>query len=144
MQRPFFARNKKSGRCVCSTRLFCHQIARSTLLERRHLVQTYTWRGEPSTIAFTRFTLGFQALLERLWEWETLMPNVTPLPQISHFANCCTSNRLKISEYPAPEDAAMYIIRISREKQEKIFKKIYFFQNSRESLRKCRESTIIK
>lgn len=43
-------------------------------------------------IAFTRLTLGFQALLERLWEWETLIPNVTPLPQISHFANCCTSN----------------------------------------------------
>ena len=43
-----------------------NQIARSTLLERRHLVQTYTWRGEPSTIAFTRFTLGAQVLLERL------------------------------------------------------------------------------
>ncbi len=47
------------------------------------------------TIAFTRFTLGFHILLERLWEWETLMPNVTPLPQISHFANCCTSNHRK-------------------------------------------------
>jgi hypothetical protein len=33
--------------------------------------------------------------LDRLWEWETLIPNVTPLPQISHFANCCTSNREK-------------------------------------------------
>ena len=43
-----------------------HQMARSTLLERRHLVQTYTWRGVPSTIALTRLTFGFQALLERL------------------------------------------------------------------------------
>jgi len=29
---------------------------------------------------------GFQERLLRLWEWETWMPNVTPLPQISHFA----------------------------------------------------------
>ena len=42
------------------------QIARSTLLERRHLVQTYTWRGVPSTIALTRLTLGFHARLARL------------------------------------------------------------------------------
>jgi hypothetical protein len=35
--------------------------------------------------------LGFTILLERLWEWETLMPKVTPLLQISHFAICCTS-----------------------------------------------------
>ena len=40
--------------------------ARSTLLERRHLVQTYTWRGLPSTIALTRLTLGFHIRLERL------------------------------------------------------------------------------
>ena len=42
------------------------QIARSTLLERRHLVQTYTWRGVPSTIALTRLTLGFHARFARL------------------------------------------------------------------------------
>ena len=41
-------------------------IARSTLLERRHLVQTYTWRGVPSTIALTRLTLGFHARFARL------------------------------------------------------------------------------
>ena len=63
-----------------------NQIARSTLLERRHLVQAYTWQGVPLTTALTRFTLGFQARLERLWEWETLIPKVTPLPQKSHFA----------------------------------------------------------
>ena len=28
--------------------------------------------GDPSTIAFTRFTLGFHVLLDLLWEWETL------------------------------------------------------------------------
>ena len=55
--------------------------ARSTLLERRHLVQAYTWHGVPLTTALTRFTLGFQARLERLWEWDTLIPKVTPLPQ---------------------------------------------------------------
>ena len=58
-----------------------NQMARSTLLERRHLVQAYTWHGVPLTTALTRFTLGFQARLERLWEWETLIPKVTPLPQ---------------------------------------------------------------
>jgi hypothetical protein len=42
-------------------------------------------------IAFTRLTLGFQGRLERLWEWETLMPKVTPLSQNSHFAIRCTS-----------------------------------------------------
>ena len=32
-------------------------------------------------IAFTRLTLGFHTRLERRWEWETLMPKVTPLSQ---------------------------------------------------------------
>ena len=36
--------------------------------------------------SLNRRTFGFQVLLERLWEWETLIPKVTPLPQISHFA----------------------------------------------------------
>ena len=44
--------------CPCQTALV-------TLPERIHRVQTYTWRGEPSTIAFTRFTLGFHIRLER-------------------------------------------------------------------------------
>jgi hypothetical protein len=88
-------RRKRKKREVETSRFYYveYQMARSTLLERRHLVQTCTWRREPSTIAFTRFTLGFHVLFERLWEWETLIPNTTPLPQISHFANCCTSNR---------------------------------------------------
>jgi len=74
-------KNKKRC-CVCSTVISCwDQTARSTLLERRHLVQAYTWQGVPLTMALTRFTLGFQVLLERLWEWETLIPKVTPLPQ---------------------------------------------------------------
>lgn len=73
-------------------RVLCvYQTARSTLLERRHLVQAYTWHGVPLTTALTRFTLGFQVRLERLWEWETLIPKVTPLPQKSHFAIRCTS-----------------------------------------------------
>ena len=51
--------------------LWICQTALVTLPERRHRVQTYTWRGVPSTIALTRLTLGFHARLERLWEWET-------------------------------------------------------------------------
>ena len=42
-------------------------------------------------IALTRFTLGFTGRLERLWEWETLIPKVMPLSQNSHLAILCTS-----------------------------------------------------
>lgn len=62
------------------------QTARVTLPERRQRVQAYTRLGDPSTIALTRLTFGFQVLLERLWEWETLIPKVTLFPQYSHFA----------------------------------------------------------
>jgi hypothetical protein len=65
---------------------FPNQTARVTFPERRHLVHTLMCFGEPLTIAFTRFTLGFQVLLERLCEWDTLMPKETSLPQKSHFA----------------------------------------------------------
>jgi hypothetical protein len=77
------ADNKKSGTAKAVPLYYCriNQTARSTLLERRHLVQAYTWHGVPFTMALTRFTLGFHARLERLWEWETLIPKVTPLPQ---------------------------------------------------------------
>ena len=63
-----------------------YYTARVTLPERRHLVHTYTCLGVPLTIALTRFTLGFQGRLERRWEWETWMPNTTPLSQNSHLA----------------------------------------------------------
>jgi len=55
--------------------------ARVTLPERRQRVQTWIWRGEPSTSALTRLTLGFHIRFERRWECETAMPNVTPLSQ---------------------------------------------------------------
>ena len=90
-----FPRHENKKRCRKSAAYFiCHrnQMARSTLLERRHLVQAYTWQGVPLTTALTRLTLGFHARLERLWEWETLIPKVTPLPQKSHFAIYCTSH----------------------------------------------------
>ena len=38
--------------------------------------------------------LGFHVLFVLLWEWETLIPKVTPLPQYSHFAMCRTSFKL--------------------------------------------------
>jgi hypothetical protein len=47
--------------------------------------------GEPLTTALTLFTLGFQTLLERLCEWDTLIPKDTPLPQKSHLAIFRTS-----------------------------------------------------
>ena len=58
--------NEKSS--VRLHRAFNHQIARVTLPERRHRVQTYTWRGVPLITALTRLTLGFQGRLERRWE----------------------------------------------------------------------------
>jgi hypothetical protein len=61
-------------------------IALVTLPERKQRVQAYTRFGVPLTIAFTRLMFGFQVLLERLCEWETLIPKETSLPQISHFA----------------------------------------------------------
>lgn len=61
-------------------------MALVTLPERRQRVQTLMCVGVPLTIAFTRLTLGFQDLFVLLWEWDSLMPNVTPFPQISHFA----------------------------------------------------------
>ena len=63
-----------------------HQTALSTLPERKQRVQAYTRFGVPLTSAFTRLIFGFQVLLVRLWEWETLMPKVTPLPQHAHLA----------------------------------------------------------
>ena len=50
---------------------FCikeNYTARVTLPERRQRVQALIRRGEPLTIALTRFTLGFHVLFERLCE----------------------------------------------------------------------------
>jgi hypothetical protein len=47
--------------------------------------------GEPLTTALTRFTLGFQVRLERLWECDTAMPKLTPLSQTLHLAILATS-----------------------------------------------------
>ena len=66
-------------------------MARVTLPERKQRVQTLIRRGEPFTIAFTFLTLGFQFLLVRLWEWETVIPKAISLLQISHLAMVCTS-----------------------------------------------------
>ena len=49
-------------RCVCPKTPAGERV---TLPERRHRVQTYTWRGVPLITAFTRLTLGFQGRLER-------------------------------------------------------------------------------
>ena len=101
-------------------------MALSTLLERRHLVQAYTWQGVPLTTALTRFTLGFQARLERLWEWETLIPKVTPLPQKSHFAISLhlpsewSLNGLRLSQ------ALWYHIKHFKKKQALFYKKSDF------------------
>jgi hypothetical protein len=65
------------------------------LPERKQRVQALILRGEPLTIALTLLTFGFQVLLERLCEWETLIPKEISLLQISHFAMVCTSFLIK-------------------------------------------------
>ena len=88
-RKTFFPGHEKvlcAMQSTCLYRQFPNQIARVTLPERRHREQTLTWHGVPLITAFTRRTFGFQVRLERLWEWETLIPKVTPFPQISHFA----------------------------------------------------------
>jgi hypothetical protein len=44
-------------------------------------VHTERRRGEPSTIARTRWMLGFQRLGVRLWEWLMLIPKDGFFPQ---------------------------------------------------------------
>ena len=44
--------------------------------------------------------LGFQVLLDLLWEWDTWIPKVVALLQISHFAIVdCTSKQIRYSLY---------------------------------------------
>jgi hypothetical protein len=88
--------HKKAPRCYktpgdFSFSLKSHQIALVTLPERKQRVQALIRRGEPFTIALTLLTFGFQVLLERLCEWETLIPKAISLLQISHLAMVCTS-----------------------------------------------------
>ena len=52
----------------------------------KQLVQMCIFLDVPLTTVLTGLTFAFQVLLDLLWEWLTLMPNATPLPQISHFA----------------------------------------------------------
>ena len=103
-----------------------YQMARSTLLERRHLVHAYTWQGVPLTTALTRLTLGFHARLERLWEWETLIPKVTPLPQKSHLAISCTSHPDVYSTNYAYSQALRYDNKLSP-KMQAFFSKFFCF-----------------
>ena len=100
-------------------------MARSTLLERRHLVQAYTWQGVPLTTALTRLTLGFHARLERLWEWETLIPKVTPLPQKSHLA--ISLHLLSGITSMRPSQALDYDNRLCSKMQALFFKFLSFF-----------------
>lgn len=58
----------------------------STLLARRHFVQTFILLTPPSALTLTLWTLEFQILLDLLCEWLTLFPKCAPLPQTSHFA----------------------------------------------------------
>ena len=123
-----FYKNKKDRSEDLSFLFAFNQIARSTLLERRHLVHAYTWQGVPLTTALTRFTLGFQVRLDRLWEWETLIPKVTPLPQKSHLAIHCTSYPHAFLSVALFTQSLKYCNRLCRKMQALFSKFFTFFQ----------------
>lgn len=50
----------------------------------RHFAQTLTVLTVPSTLVFTSIRFGSQVLRVRFFAWETLLPNMVLLPQISH------------------------------------------------------------
>ncbi len=52
--------------------------------DRKQRVQTRTRLVVPSMTARTRCKLGLNLRLDALLAWEMLLPNMTPLPQISH------------------------------------------------------------
>jgi hypothetical protein len=56
-----------------------------TLPERMQLVQTFFLTTVPFSSTLTLWMLAFHFLLVCLLEWETLLPDTWPLPQISHF-----------------------------------------------------------
>ena len=60
--------------------------ALSTLPVFKQLVQTCILLEAPFTMHLTLLMLECQILLDLLWEWLTLFPKWTPLPQISHLA----------------------------------------------------------
>ena len=107
-----------------STLLFYHCLynihyALSTAPERRHLVHTCILLAAPFTLHFTLLTFEFQIALDLLWEWLTLLPKWTPLPQISHFAIVSTSST-KLSH-------STHNVNILSEKM--IFDKFFFLKN---------------
>lgn len=54
-------------------------------------MHTLIFLGTPLIMALTFCMLGDQVLLVRIWEWESWMPVVIPLPQTSHLAMEFTS-----------------------------------------------------
>jgi DAK2 domain fusion protein YloV len=61
-----------------------------TLPARMHEVQTWRWVGAPFTSVRTRWMFGSQRRLVRRCEWETFIPKLGLLPQISHTAATLT------------------------------------------------------
>lgn len=79
----------KISRRTCSFSKINYAL--STLPDLKQLVQTCILLVAPFTLHFTLLTFEFQIALDLLWEWLTLFPKWTPLPQISHFAIVSTS-----------------------------------------------------
>ena len=68
-------------------------MARFTLLDLMHLVHTFALLTVPfSSATLTVWMLAFHFLLVWRLEWDTVLPETWPLPQISHFLDIfCTS-----------------------------------------------------
>ena len=65
---------------------FWKTYALSTLPLLKQEVHTYNLLGTPFTLHLTCLIFGFHILFVFLWEWLTLWPNWTLLPQTAHFA----------------------------------------------------------
>jgi len=67
-------------------RVFIAYIVLPAFKDLKQLVQMFIFLDVPFTTVLTGLMLAFHVLLALLWEWLTLIPKETPLPQISHFA----------------------------------------------------------
>ena len=63
---------------------------RATLPAFKHEVQTFSRFDVPPMTVRTVWMLGLKRRFVRRWEWETLLPNPGPLPQISQTADTGT------------------------------------------------------
>ena len=84
----------------CKSWGICY-TALAALFDLIHLVQRYFFTLRPFSVTLIFWIFGFQIFWDFLFEWLTLCPNWTALPQISHFAILLSRVIKKINEWKA-------------------------------------------